>query len=209
MLTRVPPTTHLDTNVLILGLVPRHPLRVDIARWRHGDVVLAISGVAWTEFLCDPVTADSVRNWAAVLQVPSFRAAGAFPNVHRRWPTIAAAARVRCPIASSPQPRSCTAPSSPHSIARILNASPRTDWNSRDGFHSSPRPRRESTWSAPDRVIAINGCTKVQIGHRFVGFSDPRCRIRHHDHLQMVARDSAFQQFDCARVAQPSRNVLL
>lgn len=64
----MPPTIHLDTNVLILGLATRHPLRADIARWRRGGVVLATSGMAWAEFLCGPVTADSVRNWAALLE---------------------------------------------------------------------------------------------------------------------------------------------
>lgn len=64
----MPPTIHLDTNVLILGLATGHPLRTDIARWRRGGAVLATSGMAWAEFLCGPVTADSVRNWAAILE---------------------------------------------------------------------------------------------------------------------------------------------
>lgn len=64
----MPPTIHLDTNVLIFRLKTGHPLRADIARWRRGGAILATSGMAWAEFLCGPVTADSVRNWAAILE---------------------------------------------------------------------------------------------------------------------------------------------
>ncbi|MGH8011811.1 MAG: type II toxin-antitoxin system VapC family toxin [Candidatus Binataceae bacterium] len=63
----MPGTIHLDTNVLVFGLEPGHTLRARIARWRRDQVPLAVSGMAWAEFLCGPVTADSVRNWDHVL----------------------------------------------------------------------------------------------------------------------------------------------
>lgn len=58
---------HLDTNVLVFGLEPGHALRLRIARWRRGGIGFAVSGMAWAEFLCGPVTEDSVRNWDRVL----------------------------------------------------------------------------------------------------------------------------------------------
>ncbi|MDE2149005.1 MAG: PIN domain-containing protein [Gammaproteobacteria bacterium] len=58
---------HLDTNALIFGLEPGHALRVRLARWRGAGVSLAVSGMAWAEFLCGPVTLDSVRTWDRML----------------------------------------------------------------------------------------------------------------------------------------------
>jgi predicted nucleic acid-binding protein len=60
-------TIHLDTNVLIFGLEPQHALRARIAHWRRRGSTLAVSSMAWAEFLCGPVTAGSVRNWDRVL----------------------------------------------------------------------------------------------------------------------------------------------
>jgi predicted nucleic acid-binding protein len=62
----VPEIIHLDTNILIFGLEPHHALRARISRWRRGSA-LAVSSMAWAEFLCGPVTAASVRNWDRVL----------------------------------------------------------------------------------------------------------------------------------------------
>lgn len=58
---------HLDTNVLVFGLQPGHALRGRIAGWRRDGIALAVSGIAWAEFLCGPVSADAVRIWDQVL----------------------------------------------------------------------------------------------------------------------------------------------
>lgn len=75
---------HLDTNVLILALDPEHALRARLTQWRHEGGSLAVSAIAWAEFLCGPITQDVVRRWEAVIR-------GAIIPVDRRIAERAAA----------------------------------------------------------------------------------------------------------------------
>jgi predicted nucleic acid-binding protein len=61
-----PAAIHLDTDFLIRSL--RHDSTVDgtMRSWLEEDTALAMSTVAWTEFLCGPVT-DSMLDLAARL----------------------------------------------------------------------------------------------------------------------------------------------
>jgi predicted nucleic acid-binding protein len=63
----MPAVIHLDTNILVLGLKPGHPVRAKIVRWQRDGIAFAVSAMAWAEFLCGPVTSESVRNWDRVL----------------------------------------------------------------------------------------------------------------------------------------------
>ncbi|MGH8216506.1 MAG: PIN domain-containing protein [Rhodanobacteraceae bacterium] len=58
---------HLDTNVLVFGLEPGHALRKRIVHWRGEGALLAVSGMAWAEFLCGPVSSAAVRIWDQIL----------------------------------------------------------------------------------------------------------------------------------------------
>lgn len=48
-------TIHLDTSFLILALVRGTPEDAHLRRWLRAGEPLAVSAVAWTEFLCGPV----------------------------------------------------------------------------------------------------------------------------------------------------------
>ena len=47
--------THLDTSFLIRGLVSGSSENRTLRRWLGADETLAVSTVAWMEFLCGPV----------------------------------------------------------------------------------------------------------------------------------------------------------
>lgn len=47
---------HLDTSFLIQALVPGSAAAVKLQSWLSGDEDLGISSIAWSEFLCGPVT---------------------------------------------------------------------------------------------------------------------------------------------------------
>lgn len=61
-------TIHLDTNVLVFGLQSGHATHARIAAWRRDKIPLGISGMAWAEFLCGPVSVDAVRIWDRILE---------------------------------------------------------------------------------------------------------------------------------------------
>lgn len=50
----------LDTNYLILGLVPGSTESVELIGWAQSSVPLVTSSVAWYEFLCGPVSEQQV-----------------------------------------------------------------------------------------------------------------------------------------------------
>lgn len=83
---------HLDTNVLIFGLSPAHPQRAQIRQWSRQGLSLAVSAMAWSEFLCGPVAAGAASAWRRVLSggiLPldaeiAERAAGLFNATGRR-----------------------------------------------------------------------------------------------------------------------------
>lgn len=47
---------HLDTNFLIVSLVPGTPQDARVSRWLTSGESLAMSAVGWAEFLCGPIT---------------------------------------------------------------------------------------------------------------------------------------------------------
>jgi predicted nucleic acid-binding protein len=49
---------HLDTNFLIRALVPNSLAEAKLQTWKRDGEVLAISSIAWSEFLCGPLTQD-------------------------------------------------------------------------------------------------------------------------------------------------------
>jgi predicted nucleic acid-binding protein len=48
---------HLDTSFLIHALVPTTPADRRLRKWLRDGAALAISSIAWAEFLCGPVEA--------------------------------------------------------------------------------------------------------------------------------------------------------
>ena len=51
----------LDTNFLIVGLVPGTAQNARLRQWVESAEPLAVSVFVWAEFLCGPVTPDHVR----------------------------------------------------------------------------------------------------------------------------------------------------
>ena len=58
---------HLDTSFLIRALVPGSPEDAQLREWLSGETPLAISAVAWAEFLCGPIAAEDLSLAAAVV----------------------------------------------------------------------------------------------------------------------------------------------
>lgn len=52
---------HLDTNFLIRGFVSGTSENRALRRWLDADETLAVSTVAWMEFLCGPVEASELE----------------------------------------------------------------------------------------------------------------------------------------------------
>lgn len=52
---------HLDTNFLIAGGQPGSREAALLLSWRSDGMPLAMSAIAWTEFLCGPVSEPAVR----------------------------------------------------------------------------------------------------------------------------------------------------
>ena len=82
---------HLDTNFLILALVPGSSQDLRLRNWMRDAEPIQISTVAWTEFLCGPIGADQKQFAAALFRSPepllpsdAFRAAELFNQSGRR-----------------------------------------------------------------------------------------------------------------------------
>lgn len=58
---------HLDTSFLIRALVRGSREDARLREWLSGETALAISAVAWAEFLCGPLAADDLSLAAAVV----------------------------------------------------------------------------------------------------------------------------------------------
>jgi predicted nucleic acid-binding protein len=61
---------HLDTNYLVLGLIPGTREGARLTRLLEDGEVLNISSMAWAEFLCGPVASDHLRLANAMLPNP-------------------------------------------------------------------------------------------------------------------------------------------
>lgn len=59
---------HLDTDVLILGLAPGHALRERLSHWSGQGASFAVSALAWSEFVCGPVSITAVQAWERLLK---------------------------------------------------------------------------------------------------------------------------------------------
>jgi predicted nucleic acid-binding protein len=60
----------LDTSFLIRALVPGSSEDTRLRAWLAADTEVAISAVAWAEFLCGPLEADAFALAAAVVGEP-------------------------------------------------------------------------------------------------------------------------------------------
>lgn len=58
---------HFDTSYLIRALITDSPEDSQLRLWVATDEQLAISTIAWTEFLCGPISAEHVELTALVL----------------------------------------------------------------------------------------------------------------------------------------------
>ncbi|MEO8681896.1 MAG: type II toxin-antitoxin system VapC family toxin [Vicinamibacterales bacterium] len=58
---------HLDTSFLIRALVPDSREDAQLRDWLTTETPLAISAVAWAEFLCGPLSAQDLSLAAAVV----------------------------------------------------------------------------------------------------------------------------------------------
>jgi predicted nucleic acid-binding protein len=61
---------HLDTNFLIMALVPGSPGDVRVRSWLRAGTAIGISAVSWAEFLCGPVEPAAVELASRVLSDP-------------------------------------------------------------------------------------------------------------------------------------------
>ncbi len=57
----------LDTNYLILGLVPGSPESQDLIQWAQAGETLVAPMPAWYEFICGPVTAPQIATMRSFL----------------------------------------------------------------------------------------------------------------------------------------------
>lgn len=59
---------HLDTSFLIHALLPESPADRRLRDWLRGGDDLAISSVAWAEFLCGPVGDSELESVMSILR---------------------------------------------------------------------------------------------------------------------------------------------
>ena len=87
---------HLDTNVLIFGLLPEHPIHGQLFERNRQGEVFAASAMAWSEFHCGPVSSHQIAAWETLLaggvlpidRAVSERAAALFNQTGRRSRTL-------------------------------------------------------------------------------------------------------------------------
>ncbi|MGA3065516.1 MAG: PIN domain-containing protein [Tepidisphaeraceae bacterium] len=61
---------HLDTNFLILSLVPGTPQDLQLRQWIATAEPVALSAIVWTEFLCGPVSPEQIQMASNLFQNP-------------------------------------------------------------------------------------------------------------------------------------------
>jgi hypothetical protein len=94
------PVIHLDTNFLIMALVPGSPGDARVRGWLSAGTPIGISAVSWAEFLCGLVERTAVDLASRVLPDPvSFVAADSDLAARPGCSCWAAAGGARCPIA--------------------------------------------------------------------------------------------------------------
>ena len=63
-------TVHLDTNYIVGAVRKGSPQVAQIDAWEMAGVTLAVSTMAWAEFLCGPLTPGEVDVTAGLLGRP-------------------------------------------------------------------------------------------------------------------------------------------
>jgi predicted nucleic acid-binding protein len=63
----MPAGLHLDTNILIFGVDPAHPVHARLRQWRDAGRPVAVSAMAWAEFRCGPLTPAVLESWTELL----------------------------------------------------------------------------------------------------------------------------------------------
>ncbi len=58
---------HLDANYLICSGEPGHPAQPQIQSWRANGDTFAVSAIAWSEFVCGPLSSDLRGSWELLL----------------------------------------------------------------------------------------------------------------------------------------------
>jgi predicted nucleic acid-binding protein len=58
---------HCDTNFLVRASVPGSAEALKLRRWLDSNELLAISAVAWMEFLNGPITPDQIAEFKLIL----------------------------------------------------------------------------------------------------------------------------------------------
>lgn len=61
---------HLDTSFLIRALIPDSPENRKLREWLGAGDTLAVSAVAWAEFLCGPLTDEELELAARIVGPP-------------------------------------------------------------------------------------------------------------------------------------------
>jgi predicted nucleic acid-binding protein len=98
---------HLDANFLIQALVPSSSAEANLQTWRKDGEDLGICSIAWSEFLCGPLTHDEEVLAQMLFPVPepflssdAHKAAELFNATGRRSRSLAdcqiAAVALRC-----------------------------------------------------------------------------------------------------------------
>ncbi len=98
---------HLDTNFLIQALVPSSVAEAKLQAWLRNGEDLGISSIAWSEFLCGPLTTQEVALAQVLFPAPepflaadAHKAAELFNATGRRSRSLAdcqiAAVALRC-----------------------------------------------------------------------------------------------------------------
>src|SRR6266487_3252994 len=101
--------THLDTNFLIQALVTGSPAEIKMLAWLAAGEDLGISTIAWSEFLCGPLTPQDEALAQLLLAAPepflaadARKAAELFNATGRRSRSLAdcqiAAVALRCAV---------------------------------------------------------------------------------------------------------------
>ena len=118
---------HLDTNFIIAALVPGSPAEGKVQAWLVAGEDLGISTIAWSEFLCGPVTppdATLAQTFLAApepfLAVDARKAADLFNATGRRSRSLADcqifATALRCAAPVATANRSDFAPFQSHGL---------------------------------------------------------------------------------------------
>jgi predicted nucleic acid-binding protein len=94
---------HLDTNFLIQALVPSSAAEEKLQTWKQDGEAVAISSIAWSEFLCGPLTRNDETLAQILFPAPepflasdAYKAAELFNATGRRSRSLARSLQWRC-----------------------------------------------------------------------------------------------------------------